>query len=63
MKCYECKNQIEVGEATRTEYLVGTHRVYFHVGCHVQWFTRRSEQKADASNYFEELARQARSVC
>ena len=63
MKCHECGEQIEVGEACRTEYLVGTHMQYFHVGCHLTWFEGHMRSISEAESYFEELALQARSVC
>lgn len=63
MLCHECKEHIEVGEAMRTEYIVGAHRIYFHVGCHTLWYKRRTEEKQEAAEYYEELARLDRSTC
>ena len=63
MKCYGCKEQIEVGEACKTEYLIGTHLQYFHPGCHLEWHAKRTQTKQEADAEFEALALQARSVC
>ena len=36
MKCHQCKEQIEVGEACRTEQLPGGLK-YFHPGCFMRF--------------------------
>lgn len=36
MRCHQCKEQIEVGEACRTEHLPDSIK-YFHTGCYVRF--------------------------
>lgn len=60
--CHWCKEPIEFGEAATEEYLVGTHRTYFHIGCHHAWSAQRFERKQEAVADYEEIARLARTV-
>lgn len=72
MLCHQCKEQIEVGEACKTEYLPGLHQRYFHPGCHMNWKaqlelpfpSRRDMEEAQIEDAeFERIAAQARTIC
>lgn len=64
MLCHECKEQIELGEACRKEYFVGTHAHYFHTGCHARFKEREATHGSDDRQLELQLAvQQARNVC
>jgi len=52
MKCHQCKEQIEVGEACRTEQLPGGLK-YFHPGC----FMRFGDDEKAVDEAFDEIAK------
>lgn len=61
MKCHECKEQIEVGEASLVEPHNGRN-LFFHTGCHSAWRVRSQPEKAEMARQLNAIADLARTI-